>query len=35
MDGFSIVYESVLARKVEAGLYTGCQEDFAVVVIHL
>ena len=29
------MYESMLARKVEAGSNTGCQEDFAVVVIAL
>ena len=35
MNGLGIVYESMLVRKVEAGLNTSCQEDFAVVVIAL
>ena len=35
MNGLGIVYESVLARKVEASSNTGCQEYFAVVVIAL
>ena len=33
MNGLGIVYESMLARKVEAGSNSSCQEDFVVVVI--